>query len=321
MPIVKQCSTCGKEFSLTHSAAITRTNCSMACKAASMVVDNLPPKVGAWTILRRDETDVKRMVCRCDCGTERSMARINLYQGTTKSCGCIKRKRPDMSAKCRKDLTDKRFGKWLVISVRWEDQKGWALCRCDCGTEREVRAADLSHGNSQSCGCVSAEKAYFRGTHYGSDTPTYKVWVGMRKRCTNPNSEDYPLYGGRGVYVCDGWNDYAAFVGDVGERPREKLSIDRIDTNGAYTCGKCEQCKERGASMNVRWATTTQQGRNRRNTRKLTLNGETKTMFEWSEELNIGYSTLHSRINQHHWTPEEALTIAPVIGQNQRIRA
>ncbi len=320
MAIVKQCAACGKSFSLTPSVARTRTHCSVKCKAASMVVDSLPPRIGAWTVLRRDESDVKRMVCRCDCGTERSMHRTNLYQGTTTSCGCIKRKRSGAAAN-RKDLTGQRFERWLVLSMEWVNKKGWAFCRCDCGTERKVRAADLSNESSQSCGCIAAEKASARGIHWSTETPTYGTWLDMRRRCNDPNRDDYAWYGGMGIYVCERWdNDYREFVRDVGERPSKGLSIDRVDTNGSYTCGKCDQCKVRGVPMNARWATATQQVRNRRSTRMLTVNGETKPLGQWAEEHRMSYQTLHSRLYHRHWTPEEAVSIQPLCGNNQSTR-
>lgn len=82
--------------------------------------------------------------------------------------------------------------------------------------------------------------------------PLYGLWVSMIQRCSNPNSPKYPLYGGRGIRVCDEWlADYHKFAADVGPRP-PGLSIDRIDPDGHY-------CKE-----NCRWASAKQQSNNRR---------------------------------------------------------
>jgi len=84
-----------------------------------------------------------------------------------------------------------------------------------------------------------------------SETPTHRTWRAMRARCNNPNNQDYALYGGRGIKVCQRWDSYAAFLEDMGERP-EGMTLDRIDPNGDYTRDNC------------RWATALDQRHNRR---------------------------------------------------------
>ena len=91
----------------------------------------------------------------------------------------------------------------------------------------------------------------------GRRTPTYQTWSHMKSRCTDRNYDRYPFYGGRGIQVCERWNSFENFLADVGERPAGK-SLDRIDVNGNYEPG------------NVRWATQTEQCRNRRSS-KLTM--------------------------------------------------
>lgn len=122
----------------------------------------------------------------------------------------------------------------------------------------------------------------------------------MRDRCNNPHSPKYELYGGRGITVCGEWNDYSVFKEwAVLHGYQDNLSIDRIETNEGYRPDNC------------RWVTQKIQCNNKRNNRYLTFNGETKTMMEWSECVNIPYSTIRSRLNNLGWSVERALS-APV---------
>jgi hypothetical protein len=84
------------------------------------------------------------------------------------------------------------------------------------------------------------------------------------------------------------------FYADMGDCPPRK-SIDRINNNGNYTCGKCDECLRRGEPANCRWATGTEQGSNTRRTVTIDWAGETHTLAEWSRILNIHASTIIRR--------------------------
>jgi hypothetical protein len=196
-------------------------------------------------------------------------------------------------------LTDRlgqRYGRLLVTerapnksetdtNARWK-------CLCDCGRETTQYGQDLNKGKVISCGCWNEEKRFKHGL---ANTPVHRVWIGMRSRCNNPKAREYVNYGGRGIKVCERWDSFENFVADMGVRP-EGYSIDRINNDGNYEPSNC------------RWATTTQQLNNRRVNRVLELNGERKTIGEWSEKLGIGWYTIRSRVDRYGWTIEKALT-------------
>lgn len=161
------------------------------------------------------------------------------------------------------------------------------VCRCDCGNVVNVIASNLKRGTSTSCGCAQIEQLRARVmTHggYANNEKLYNVWHGMRKRCYCATDNHYPDYGGRGISICDEWNDYAVFrEWAVLNGYKEGLSIDRIDVNGDYSPDNC------------RWADNHTQQNNKRCCIYFTNNGDTKTLKEWSRACEIPYATLYSR--------------------------
>ncbi len=142
--------------------------------------------------------------------------------------------------------------------VRQAESRGgrvYWLAVCDCGSEVEVSASNFTTGAVMSCGCLQKEQARIHRTVHGAsrDDPTglYSIWESMRKRCSNPLCKDYARYGGRGIRVCSRWNDFAAFVSDMGPRPSRLHSLDRKDGNRDYEPSNC------------RWSTHSEQALNR----------------------------------------------------------
>ena len=145
-----------------------------------------------------------------------------------------------------------------------------------------------------------------------SKAPLYSIRLKMISRCHNRRDRDWRLYGGRGVRVCARWRtSLAAFSEDMGPRP-EGTTVDRKDTNGGYWCGRadCADCADCGPAKrpcNCRWATQTEQHRNRRNNHLLTHAGQTLCIAAWSERTGLHTRTIRKRVLLG-WSDERTLT-------------
>ena len=138
------------------------------------------------------------------------------------------------------------FGRLVVTGKAI--RKHYYRFKCKCGNRKVIRIYDLTSGRTKSCGCLKKETVTKHGL---SKTQTYRSWINMKSRCTNPNKTRYSDYGGRGISVCKRWMKFENFYEDIGKRP-SNTSLERTDNNGNYEPGNC------------RWATPTEQQRNKR---------------------------------------------------------
>lgn len=133
----------------------------------------------------------------------------------------------------------------------------------------------------------------------------YDVHRQMLRRCEEPQSADWPNYGGRGIKVCAEWQDVNAFTHWALTHGYAKgLTLDRTDTNGNYCPANC------------RWATVLEQARNARRVVMLTVDGQTKPLVEWAEQVGISQRTMKMRLKLG-WSHKDTVTIEPVRGRNQ----
>ncbi len=143
-----------------------------------------------------------------------------------------------------------------------------------------------------------------RTKHGKTKSRSYNIWVNMRQRCQNPNNPAYKDYGGRGLAVCGEWEDFTAFLRDMGECP-EGMTIDRIDNDKGYNRENC------------RWTDMKTQQRNRRDNRIIEHDGERKTLAEWAESAGMKTATLWARLETHGWSFAKAIS-TPVKAWNPR---
>jgi hypothetical protein len=158
------------------------------------------------------------------------------------------------------NLVGKTFGNLTVVKDTGIRDYGivW-FCKCKCGKTNNVCSAALNIGNTSSCGCLgSKDRINTLATKHGEtakgiQTSEYMIYHGMIQRCYNHKHISYKNYGGRGIKVCKRWLDsFENFLKDVGRKPTNKHTLDRINNNGNYE------------PSNIRWATYLQQADNRR---------------------------------------------------------
>ena len=202
----------------------------------------------------------------------------------------------------RKQYTRRKAGDCVNGSILLERVNGrlWKM-KCSCGEIFVAQPSD-SKGVCRKC---AMEKLSAERTKHGESpkqgkrnaSKLYSIWVNMRNRCFNSNNKSFAYYGGRGISVCDEWNEFLNFEKwAIRNGFEENLTLDRIDVNGNYEPKNC------------RWISQKEQMRNTRSNHLLAYNGYTKTMAEWAEVTGIPYSTLKQRINKYNYSVEKALT-------------
>lgn len=249
----------------------------------------------------------KQWEFKCICGNVicRPPSRVIGKECHSKSCGCMRYKnivhKPHNRGNLQKvdiaSLIGKKKNMLTVIGFERPPDKGRIKlkCKCDCGNTVLVLPYQFRNGAVKSCGCILNNDKIKHGL---SKNPLYQDWASMIRRCYNQNADNYERYGGRGIFVCEEWRDspekFIKWVESTGGRPKG-TTLDRIDNDGPYSPENC------------RWATYTQQSRNKRSNRFLTYNGETKCLSDWCKEFGLKNETLRARLNGG-WSVEMALT-------------
>ena len=205
------------------------------------------------------------------------------------------------------NLSGKRFGRPVVINRATDNisKSGYKTamwnCVCDCGNTKIIRGKSLTAGVTKSCGCYAKElKSKANKKHGENGTRLYAIWDSMRQRCYNKKHHAYHNYGGRGISVCEEWDDYSNFKswaiknGYDNYAPRGKYTLDRVNVNEGYSPNNC------------RWVDMKIQSNNKRNTITVNFQGSSHTLKEWAAITGIKYETLWARYHRGK-SPEEIL--------------
>lgn len=192
------------------------------------------------------------------------------------------------------DITGQRFGK--LVALRRDGthpRTGGAmwLFDCDCGKQHRTAYINVRSAGVHCCGCLTG------GTTHGmKNHPLYVVWRSMRARCGHI-TKGTPNYAGRGITVCDEWQDMGQFgAWALSNGYRRGLQLDRIDNDGNYEPENCRFVTQR-VNLN-----------NKRTTPKFSFFGEPLTCTEASRKFGIPPHTIRRRIRVMGMTPDDAAT-------------
>ncbi|MBQ2263240.1 MAG: hypothetical protein II336_18000 [Loktanella sp.] len=202
------------------------------------------------------------------------------------------------------DITGMKFGRLTVVEkakrpAHVKSQMAYWRCVCECGGEAIHTKGNLAKGSVKSCGCLRREVAGREPIHGLWEALSYRKWVAMISRCYHPSQQSYPIYGGRGISVCEEWrNDPAAFdAWATANGLSEGLHLDRIDTDGDYSPENC------------RFVTPKQNANNRRSNRIVMVQGSEMTLAAAAARFGVKASVAAKRIKRG-WTEEEAFEVS-----------
>lgn len=185
----------------------------------------------------------------------------------------------------------KTFGRLTIKDYFVKNRRQYYLCECSCGIIKEIRKDSVVKDKraTRSCGCIKKEQdlknLFVEKTHGMTKHRLYKIFNGIKTRCTNDKNNRFSRYGGRGISICKEWtDDYINFHNwAMSNGYKEGLSIERINNDGNYEPNNCE------------WIEFKEQCKNRKNTIRVLYKDKIYCLMDFSKIVNIPYSTLKNR--------------------------
>jgi len=192
------------------------------------------------------------------------------------------------------DRTGKVFGNQTVLGFSgFRGKEPMWLCRCKCGNIHIVHGTNLTKPGL--CRCMMCRRS---DPHHM--TPAYRSWIAMKRRCNDPKCDGYNRYGGRGIRICQRWQDsFDNFLHDMGERPTLKHSLHRKNNNGDYEPSNCA------------WAEQHEQCRHTSYNVMIAFRGQTLCTMDWAKITGLSHNTITKRLHRG-WSAERALTTKPI---------
>lgn len=205
------------------------------------------------------------------------------------------------------NMIGKKYGRLTIVSQAEGNFKTrgrrW-MCECECGNiVGPISTSSFNWGSTHSCGCLNAERTAKRATIHGlSGTKFYQLWFRIKQRCYSKNRHNYERYGGRGIYMYDGWIDdpesFIKYVEALENSDDDTRTLDRIDNEEGYIPG------------NLRFATIMEQATNKRSTKlnwdlvreireKYKTGDYTQTAL--AKELGLSHHLVHCVVNNKTW--------------------
>ena len=201
------------------------------------------------------------------------------------------------------DIANQKFGRLTALS-RVKGSK-WK-CKCECGNIVYVRTNSLIQNYTLSCGCYHKDKLKeINARHNLSNARIYHIWQNIKRRCYNQNYKYYSYYGKKGITMCDEWkSSFESFYEwSMSAGYSDKLTIDRINSNGNYEPNNC------------RLVTRKEQQNNISSNLNFTIDGKTKTLAQWCEIYNVPHERTRYRV-KNGWDILSALTTPPNQSRN-----